>query len=597
MLVSELLDQYAKTSDNDLKYMALRQDIAIVDVGRDLDSIVKGILLPVLLEEINWEIVELVSSQVYPQITSKCISVTNRRGGRQSEWFEVFVVDPLIKHMDGKRRHYIVQTLRNVLKVAFESSYQVFPTGNHHLKTLVSQMNEYKRNSDVGQNMVIYWETLNLMIPTFYFGTAKICSEILDEIFSLCEGKLDALSRSVITSSIQVASMDTVEKLVRRSVSDDMLEAVSTVWWQMGQLAPSLIEERILPAIESDKGESLQMNLQVILNLRPLFHITSVERGTKALDDLLLGKIETRVQNLLESTAEKPFNHTSKEPSDSVIDVEDAEIDEAQQAYLDELTSDADLDFEDDDLVLEDDGDSQAVNICTQILDALKTSQRNPHRGFPQLVDLTQVKTSELAADQIADVVYTTTKFLDNETNLQALLLAVEILNQLLTGNSAEIDYSSVCKSLIPHMKQNKAFLQTIKVGNMTQTIDEGFTLRTMVFSSILQVTTHPIDYPVCCTLLMEAISRGVRDVDPTIGATSIKIIQTLLRDNYNAIRAVDPTWYNGTLLPKTQETATKLHKRLQTTSQDTADHQGSPTIALLEALSTLFNTQYPAIQ
>ncbi|CCE91816.1 Lag2p TDEL_0D02320 [Torulaspora delbrueckii] len=593
MLVSELVDQYLKTTDNDLKYMALRQELTVLEVGRDLDLLVNKVLMPVLLEEKDPEIVELVSSQVYPQLTLKCI-VVMKRGNHEPQWFNDLIVDPLMDHIADKRKNFIVQTLRNVLKVAVQSRYRMQSAGDRHLGALVSQMKDYKGNNDVGQNTVLYWEALKPVISTYYYGTVKIPFAILKEIFNLCEGKLDSLVRSVLISSVQATTRQNVEKIVQESVSDSVLEAISTVWWQFGQLVPWLFEKRLLPDLHQQ--ETLLTNLQMIYNLLPFFQIASAVSGEKGNSkNGLKRRLESKLQGLLENAAANSSAATTKEV-DAELDVEDAEVDDAQQAYLDELQSDDDLEFEDEELLETDEG-YQLKKLCQTILETLNDNKEKSSDIQPHKIDLTKVEVSAL--DETEDVVYTIQSTLESETTLQPLLLSVEILNQLLLTGYTEIDYSPVCQSLVRHMKQNKAFLQTIKVGNLTQTIDDGSTLRTMVHSTILQIiTTRKLDYPTCCKLLTEAVSRGARDVDPTIEQLSLRIIQNLLQSHYNTIRALDSSWYDQTLLPKAAETAGKLHKRLQTTIQNSEQLEPqAQTATILQELTSLFNVQYPAIE
>lgn len=134
----------------------------------------------------------------------------------------------------------------------------------------------------------------------------------------------------------------------------------------------------------------------------------------------------------------------------------------------------------------------------------------------------------------------------------------------------------------------------------MTQTIDEGNTFRTMVYSTILQIlATHDVHYVVCCRLLKEAVSRGARDPDTTVNRLSIGIMETLLQQNYNKIKGIDRKWYNETLIPKVADVKAKLHKRLQLGNDVDAEteremYDSISTVIL--CLEKLFNSQYPLI-
>lgn len=606
MLVKALIEQYLDTTDNDLRYMVLRQDLTICEPVQDVELLVQKVLLPVLLEETDPEIVELVSSQVYPQMALKCIEkMIEADTAEESRWFNDLVVEPLFERIETKRTSFIVQTIRNVLKVVEGTGCRAASPTERYIKQLIAQM---KGKNGERRNTVLYWDTLDLMISVYYDPVTKMSFEVLSDIFDIYEDRSDNSSNTALINSIKVTTSGAVTKLLEREISDSLLEAISSVWWQFHSVADRLFERRLIPSLHAKAFEPLLLTLQTIYNLRPLYHIPSVEHNRPNLSDKTMAELQSAVTSLLDRAAASGSKKEALSSTQKVPIVEDTEIDDDQQAYLDELQADDDLEFEE----LEDDPSSSAdeysyeqiAEKCSAILKSLH--QDSPESASPGnlLPNLDNVKVSALCTKQdIEDVSRTAWAVLETETALPALLLAVDILGQILQNNVAEIDCSRTCEALLQHMKQNKSFLQTIKVGSMTQTIDEGTTFRTMVYSTVLQiVTTRSLDYPVACKVLIEALSRGVRDTEDTINQLAIRIIKTLLQANYETIRGIDPDWYNLTLLPRVAEIATKVSKKLQSRSEgrpDRAHHPAATTeaaIDVVDSLQYLFERRYPAI-
>lgn len=595
MSASALVDQYLNASDNDLKYMTLRQDLSICELDKDVNLLIKRVLMPVLLQETDPEIIELVSSQTYPQLVVKCIQKERSEGTiHKLRWFDDLIVRPLIEQINSKRTRIVIQTLRNSFKALIDDGAKVRASTEEQVRQLVAHM---KTND--GKNMVIYWETLDLMIKSYYDATNKMSDDVLHEIFDMYNDHADASARSVLISSVKATASKSAVSLLDRNVTDCMLETVSIVWWQFNSAAKHLFDYRLIPSLNTPDPESV---LQTIYNLKPFYQIAGLEDNRTVLGEETAERLRSEVSNLLEDLTANTSNNTSLAPTRQDPVVEDAEIDDDQQAYLNELQCDDELEFEEEeysDSAVQDDA-ARIVKKCSLILKSLNGDSFTLGPQGRPLPSLDQVKVSDLTTEQdIYDVCCTAWRVLEADSPLPTLVISLDILGQLLQNNVAQIDYSRTCQALVPHMKQNKAFLQTLKVGNMTQTIDEGSTFRTLVYSTLLQiVTTNPVHYTVCCKIIMEALSRGVRDSESTINQLAATLIQTLLQTSYETIRGIDPEWYNGTLLPRVADIAAKVAKRLQAT-QDAGqcpDAAAQATINVLDQLTSLFNYEYPAI-
>lgn len=610
MFVKSLVDQYLNAADNDLRYMTLRQDLTICELDQDVDLLVRKVLLPVLLEETDPEIIELVSSQVYPQTVQRCIEKMSVEGGTHgSQWFDDLIVEPLIEQIETKRASFIVQTLRNVLKVAGQGEVSVGSATEKYVRQLIAQMKVFKGKNGEGTNMVLYWDTLDLMISVYYDTATKMTFEVLNDIFGMYEDRSDITTNSVMVNSLKATTSTAATKLLQRGINDSLLKTVSSVWWRFHFVANALFEDRLIPSLHSQDPDALLLSLQTICNLRPLYEISRVEGDCKVVQPQVIALLVSEITELLSHVA---TSDRGQEPLTSLqqeVLVEDTEMDDDQQAYLDQLQGDDDLEFEELD---EEPSDSaaaydndQIAEKCSYILESQRQEPREPTPEDATTPDLDHVKVSALTtAEAVQTVCHAAWSVLRQESTLPSLLRSVDILGQLLQTNVAALDGQTTCESLLPHMKQNKSFLQTIKVGSMTQTIDEGSTFRTMVYSTLLQaITTCPPNHQITCKLIYEALSRGVRDTDTTIAQLAIRILEFLLESHYNTIQGIDPAWYNDSLQPRASDIINKLYKKLQA-QNEAAQDPAQRCDATIEALTNLvdrlhyfFNYKYPSIE
>lgn len=642
MLVDTLIDQYLNTTDNDLKYMTLRQEYTLEEADRDLRLLVYKVLLPVLHDEPDAEIVDLVSFQVYPQAVSKCVAEDKVANSNiESQWFDDIVVQPLLEK-SSTRGNLMIQTLRNVLKVLTQetniSTVGIPKPRENSIKLLVLQMIEYNVGNEVGKNMVIYWETLNLLISLYYTERVKMSGEVLEDIFKLCpQGELDEMVKSVLINTVKASTLQGIQKVMDSKITDSVLEVISRVWYQFGPIGPELFTNRLLPALTSDNKQQdlLLRNLQIVYNLRAFYEIDRVQDSSKVLSPTIITKLATTLAGLLNTKKDdshifqKQIEKQTDRPEDMKTEIDE---DPEQQAYLEQLQSDdEELEFEDEDeeqqeeqqqLDHEEQQDLEAKDVFDKIqqyisliMRTLQTPSNEPlNLTKGEIVDLDAVQINTLTDEtDIANIIYTITSVLTSKPTpndptsslLTKLLLSIEVLNQLMM-TTAKLDYSNLCSLLLRHLKQNKAFVHTIKVGNMTQTIDEGIMLRTMVYSTILQILTKAkINYTVSCQLLKEILSRGIKDSDHTVNELSIKIAENILQEIYSTIKGIDWQWYNETLYPKVLDCIAKWQKKRQinTPSSSTTSMMDRSTAltaandeSIMFSFLVMFSDRYPAI-
>lgn len=612
MLVNSLVDQYLSTHDSDLKYMTLRQEFRVQTV-EDLQLLIDKVLLPVLLGECNSEIVNLVSFQVFPDAVLKLISsgeLVNRRN--QPAWFDNSIVLPLIEKNANNRANFLKQTLRNILKKIILNLNPAFlPTGRDEssIKTLLNHMTKIKSSNDIGANYVIDWEILDLMIQLYYYGDFKMSNEVLKSVLILCpnEGDLIETMKTVLTKSIEVTSRKVLcDSEIKQLIGNPgVLEVISDVWYQLQYVVTSIFTEDLLPFFQAlNKHDDVLLKvLRSIYNLHPFYSLKRMSSGSTYLDSNIITKLQKLLLDLKTECELEPVNNALTASPD-VLEAE-TDADPGQQAYLEELRDDDEsFELEEDNyLELEEDSiDDKIFNLCDMILKKTESNPAAPKSDALELhtaeEDLKAIQLHGHTTQAETGAFESVKSALASSTSLSSLQLAVEVLDQIMF-NSPNFNFSETCILLIPHMKQNKSFINTIKVGNMTQTIDEGLTLRTMVYSTLLQIVTHkesskPLDYYGVCSLLKETAFRGIKDPDHTINVLSLKIMQSLLEENYNTIRGVDSQWYNDVVHQKAVENIKKSYQRLQVL-ETTTDTSSAGTV--LHQFESLLIECYPAMQ
>ncbi|QLG72096.1 hypothetical protein HG535_0C04500 [Zygotorulaspora mrakii] len=608
MLVNSLIDQYLNTQDADLKYMALRQDIRIESV-EDLQLLVGKVLLPILTTECNSEIVNLVSFQVFPGAVSKLVTSGNlTKNETQSSWFDNVVVLPLIQNTENNRSNFARQTLRNILKTILEMKLNELKYCNDEksIEILLKHMEKIENSHDIGMNYLIVWEILNLLIQLYYNNGANMCKQVFVSILKLCsgEGDLTETMKYVLENSMKVVERRTLydEDVMFLLQNKNILEIVSSVWYQLSFIVSDIFENNILPFLQlpddlrdEQKEEIILKVLQSVYCLHEFYSTPRISTGTTYLAPEItecLQKSLLEIKSDMASIIAENFS-IREAPTVEIETQPECAVDEDpnQAAYLEELQDDEErFEFEEDDNVEppQDTIHERVIDLCETILDCLNSPSR--------VETLCQESGNEPEPEPASlEAAFRT---LSTSSSLSGFQMAVELLNQTMY-TAEKFNSSKTCKLLIPHMKQNKNFFRTIKVGNMTQTIDEGLTLRTMVYSTLLQIIAreerkNSIDYIVTCNIIKETVTRGIKDSDYTINDISLKILQLLLPKTYNRILGLDSEWYNETIHQKAITNIKKAYSRLETLS---ATEDTSSSISVIHQFESLFSSSYPAMK
>ncbi|GAV55408.1 hypothetical protein ZYGR_0AV00390 [Zygosaccharomyces rouxii] len=517
MDVQNVITQYRATEDNDLKYMALKEELSSVDVCENLQNYVDQLLIPVLTEETNAEIVNLVSLQVFPHAVEVCLS--NNKSG---PWFDDIVVEPLIQHMASARATIAIQTLKTVSRKISENRVR--------LGTRPQLIQDFLQKCD---DTVLSVEALCYLIQCYYDIHHGIPPVVIDQILTLARsGSQGDTTRLLIRESLSRANLEAILH-VGTQLNLQELESASECWWRLAPIGVELFHSQLLPALSNH--ESRPSALHILLHFQPFYTVKRLDDKTLLGPDnekLLLQSLKESDQELSRAALEAPDNtHTEEADSDS-------DSDPAQTAYLAELPSDEEIEFENEaEGTTEPSPQETSIRgICQEIMAKLNANKvlspsSSSRKPLPPIL-------SELSKREDEDL-----------SSLSRLQTALETLSQLAsTRPTPDLPWSQICQDLVlPRIVLEKTFVQKLKAGNLTQSIDEGATLRASAQSTLQQLLPL-IDFKTICMTLEYELKHGIQDKDPGVRQLAAELVHSLLAAHYSEIVGLQWQWYANLL-------------------------------------------------
>ncbi|QHS76095.1 Lag2p [Saccharomyces paradoxus] len=638
--ISKLIEQYRSTRDNDLKYMLLRRNFEINDMEDELASLINDLLLPVLVEEQDMEILNLVSFQVFPNLV---LSMISNSTATQVGWVTSLICDPLLNQsiIHANRSFVLIETLRNILQKIENAPHLDYhqPVNNsfEFISKFIVEMKRHMCDVDAAQlshslsesNMLIYIESLNLLLKFSFFSDATCSSamvtlpfDILNDVFSIAQDysatstneSIDRITEKLFLTSTQLTHPADLKKLCPK-MKYNTLSVVSRIWYKFGPTVAELFTDYLLPVLlpsQIVEECSIEDVLEIIHNFHPYFSFRRLEDNRPLLSDSTISQLRKGLFDILIMLNDS-LTRTQNESVHSdghLVDSDDgfaSDNDSEQQAYLDELMSEGydenmyngDTDNEDaDDVNLEKNDElTKDITETNKILSIFAELHYPQEERFSELLVELQTKitinpflidkilskeTTELPTDggELVDlneilnevkankltrknvIFYTLehTLSLKSCSDLSVLQLSIEVIDHLLVKNHSNNitrgEQFRLIKLILPHLKTNKSFIDTLKAGNFTQKIDEGVTLRTTIISLLLQLL--PLDYSMLGDILPTIARYSVRDKDFTVRDLSLQLLNQVLRTYYNCLIGIDWEWYNNDFYQVLQETCIK---------------------------------------
>lgn len=551
--VRDVVNQYRATEDNDLKYMALKEELPALEICDELPSYVGELLLPVLLQEPDAEIVNLVSQQMYPNAVALCL-----QRDKQGPWFDQLVVKPLLDELQGPRSNVALQTLRNIARRAaaedeHQHQHQQIPDTSAPTPGRCPELLEHFLQTC--DDTVLSVETLHHLVRVYYrgaAGTSSVCAmpdHVLQKVVLLCRNaRQGETERLLLRESVARASLAAVAA-VAPLMSLRELACVSPLWWQFGPVAEQLLHSQLLPALADPQRAPLA--LAVLLNFEPFYTQITTNNAT-----LYGPENERQLRDTLASvtalreTSGDTSARAAATPSGNVDD-SDSDTDPSQTAYLAELPSDEELEFESDSDTHSDAGQADpwaatagkggAEQTRRSLLEKLGAGEHSPeYEEAPAL--LAQLRKSP--DESIA--------------SLPALQTALETLAQLAATRTPQqrlLDWSQLCQQLVlPRLEHDRTFVHKLKAGNLTQSIDEGATLRASAQGTLRQLLPL-VDFRTVCLALAQELRHGVHDRDSGVQQLAADTVQSLLASHHHELIGLEWDWY-GRLLAESSPAA-----------------------------------------
>ncbi|SCU91143.1 LAME_0E11430g1_1 [Lachancea meyersii CBS 8951] len=607
-----IFDQYEKTEDHDLRYMALREYFLGIDSpGNDrlLLKLVSRVLIPALSDR-DRAVSELVSTQIFPHIAQ-----INPVG------IEHCFVLPLCHKLFESVAHLhcspqVLQALKNVLSRT-NCALQTSKPLEVYCETLFA----------TSDRTYIVWETLALLLKRTPTALSNhVIQDTYPKLYHLAlsdEGPAAMAAvraaTAKISPSVLTATLEQNHELSETHLG--LLSHISCEYSAFRSLYPELIAMLLVMPFTDNTCQTL-VNLSVWLQ-QPAMDVKS------AVKEELSTKLFAKCHSVLLEYAE------------TMETVSDEEVDPDQDAYLKELSPDGDGE---DPVFEEEDGGGKegshdlpdAVRCCLEMLKQVKlpipqnftailslprfenglVSKLMEEGRFDDDCALTQrgsvafeSSAGELGKSSPAlpheNHMETTPGFLTSQANLTltdagnfmnkspqltktdqtaligllyenlssesddlaTLEMAVDVAAVLSGREEMQKAHDLIAHLLWPHLKPNKSFIRTIKVGNMKQAIDDGVSFRLNCYTLLQRLQ---LCYQSRCKTLEECVEKGFKD-ETAIKEVSAALFTTIFEQSFSDIQTRDAHWFREKLCPRVQD---RLNKMLATKPNEASTSQ-----------------------
>ncbi|XDT38572.1 Hypothetical protein J6898_00078 [Nakaseomyces glabratus] len=203
--------------------------------------------------------------------------------------------------------------------------------------------------------------------------------------------------------------------------------------------------------------------------------------------------------------------------------------------------------------------DSKTFSLFTHFFERLEDFDRKVFETYEVLsIEELKIEISTPIPERKGAVVFTLIEYLGkDQVSLEELQSIIELIDHLidvrvtdgdndkyLSGN----DENLIAEALLPHLRMNKSFVHTFKAGNISKKVDNGATLRTMIYTTLsrLDITKHLL----VCKVIECLLHYGIKDKQDLIRDIAQSILKKLLDEHYEEILALETTWYSKYLVP-----------------------------------------------
>ncbi|KAL3230174.1 Uncharacterized protein RNJ44_01537 [Nakaseomyces bracarensis] len=665
MNVLEVIKQYKGTSDNDIKYMALKQPVQIKNIQLDFNRLMLEIYLPELVTGDDPELKQLICFEILPKLTLSLFSEQIEESVTPDlmwAYIERFVFNRIIDKMtecDEEALETLLQALRNIVFLLHEKDITVFTVTKNKLVFDDHYKTEYQADEIYKLANCMKIEYMKMNSVAGLQGYQEILQKLIEISF---DGRVRPLDIRILRVCAEVTKdFETFNKstgnlfycLIERArlfeVGDNFdlfnlnnLAVMSKIWYKFQTKAEQILSTKATELKSETEPKKVDKIIRIINNMKAyMFQTTIINNNSPLIDTKFSLELSMTLIQALSNTLSdmekknkitKPSNvNNFIIPQEKQIDINIEDVD--QQAYLEELDADLSSNYDEDlsfTVDFEDDENSSSVlmidemhlseineykTVCYSIvsnsldffyslfeaggkavyhageeLDSLRSSlvylkgvadrlnsdlridslfmeffEKVDNNGNLKHQDYDLLQMIDIQKFILGDnhekkdqILYTIRELLKKDDNsLKDLQSIIEIIDILVGLRSQHVDaylyldkddQNQIARALLPHLKTNKTFVYTIKVGNISKKVDEGATFRTMVYTTIsrLEITDHLV----VCALIEFLLRYGIKDKQDIIKQIAQSTLKRLLNENYEQIQALELQWYSQIVLP-----------------------------------------------
>lgn len=297
MIILKIIEEYYASSDIDLQYMALRNDLTISDLDNDISLLMNKLILPILSNEQSMTIVNLVCYELLPRFL-QAMRDAYKPCKDVFRLIENKIFSPLMRNLSHSCRSLV---FLQSLKVVFRKI--------HELMAIDDATRSKNRNVNVpavifNSDDRFVRELIDKIIQQGLFQSERVvCYELLNHLVQLYyDGHIHAIPRTVLGTILkECAQEETVEPIVEELTStlclltsavnlgynseyinDALLLTMSRHWFKFNTLVDEYFDTRLLPRLEVERIEDTTAFLdilKIIANFDPYYSTRILHAG------------------------------------------------------------------------------------------------------------------------------------------------------------------------------------------------------------------------------------------------------------------------------------------------------------------------------
>ncbi|SMN18964.1 similar to Saccharomyces cerevisiae YOL025W LAG2 Protein that negatively regulates the SCF E3-ubiquitin ligase by interacting with and preventing neddyation of the cullin subunit [Maudiozyma saulgeensis] len=289
MIILKIIDQFYESTDSDLQYMSLRNEFTLNDIDNDVSLLMNKLVLPILLQETNMDIINLVCYELLPRFI-ECIRSNYSVNMDVFKLIENKILNPIVANIRIENRSLIFLQCFKVLFNKISNLIDIDQkernrTGKFNISSMVVNsdasfvfrfLTNIKETKLIETEKYLCYEALNYLLPLYFDGhTHYIPKDILITLLKeysreeLINPNAQLLLNNLcrLTSPIELS-------YASEHIDDCILLEMSKCWYKFNILVDEYFDSRLLPKLEItkiiDKSDFIN-TLTIINNFEPYY--------------------------------------------------------------------------------------------------------------------------------------------------------------------------------------------------------------------------------------------------------------------------------------------------------------------------------------